>query len=311
MRPLPEMETIQIEITNACTHQCSNCTRLCGHSIKPFFMPFEKFKQAVDSLSDFPNRIGIMGGEPLLHPQFKEICEYLSSQRDRMRCGLWTTLPKGKEHYRELVVNTFGCIFINDHSKPGIMHTPLLVGADEVVADKAYMQILIDQCWVQNTWSASINMHGGFFCEVAAAFADLRGDKGWTIEPGWWKKYPQDFTEQMEKYCKSCGAAVPLWRRESIENRDDVSPKNLEFLKSIGSPKIKRGAYELYDKGVIYDNRKMFTFSEIEYRHTIAAKYNIGMLGWVTPFLPEINPELIEYAEHIKAEIIERTKNQV
>lgn len=287
MRALPDMETIQIEITNACINQCSNCTRLCGHHKKPFFMSLEQFKEAVDSLEDFPNRIGIMGGEPLLHPQFQEICEYLNSKRERMRCGLWTTLPKGKEHYRELIVKTFGCIFLNDHSKEGIMHTPLLVGADEVVHDKDYMWYLIDRCWVQNTWSASITPDGGFFCEVAAAFASLTGDKGWEIGPGWWEKYPKDFQEQMDKYCTRCGAAVPMWRRDSIDGKDDVSPKNLEFLKNVDSPKIRRGQYEIYDKGVAIDTRNMFSFSEIEYRHKIAAKYNIGMLGYVTPYLPE------------------------
>jgi len=303
MRSLPDMETIQIEITNACIKQCSNCTRLCGHSIKPFFMTIEQFKQAVDSLDDFPGRIGIMGGEPLLHPQFKEMCEYLSSKRERMQCGLWTTLPKGKEQYREIVVHTFGCIFLNDHSKPGIMHTPLLVGSDEVVSDKTYRWQLIDNCWVQNTWSASITPNGGFFCEVAATFAMLYGDKGWPIEPGWWRKYPKDFEEQVKTYCSMCGAAIPLWRRESIDGKDDVSPKNLERLKAIDSPKIKRGEYEVYDKGVVVDDRKMFSFSELEYRHKIAAKYNIGLIGFVTSYLPE------EVDEEFKKQVAEFHKN--
>jgi hypothetical protein len=230
-----------------------------------------------------------------------------------MKCGLWTTLPKGKEKYREIIVDTFGCIFLNDHSKAGIMHTPLLVASDEIMEHKSAMWKLIDNCWVQNTWSASINPNGGFFCEVAAAFAHLLGDKGWDIEKDWWKKYPKDFNEQMEKYCKLCGAAIPLWRRESLDGpfrigNDDVSPKNLEMLKALDSPKIKRGAYEIYDKGYVKDSREMFTFSEIDYRHTIAAKYNIGMLGWVTPFLPERNPELIEYAAYLKEQINNRPK---
>lgn len=51
------MRTIQIDITNACTHQCSNCTRFCGHHRKPFFMDLETFQRAVDSLADFPRYI--------------------------------------------------------------------------------------------------------------------------------------------------------------------------------------------------------------------------------------------------------------
>lgn len=287
MRPIPDMETIQIEITNCCIHQCSNCTRFCGHHKKPFFMSLDTFKEAVNSLDGFPNRIGIMGGEPLLHPQFTEICEYLQTKRNRMQCGLWTTLPTGKEKYRKLIVHTFGSLFLNDHSKQGIMHTPLLVASDEIVTDKNLMWQLIDQCWVQNTWSASITPDGGFFCEVAAAFAGLLGDKGWDIQPDWWRKYPEDFKEQMQKYCIRCGAAVPLWRRDSTEEVDDISTLNLELLKQINSPKINKGKYKVYDKGMVLDTRQMFSFSEIEYRHKIAAKYNIGMLGYVSPYLPE------------------------
>jgi hypothetical protein len=37
MRPLAEMATIQIDITNACPNRCSNCTRFCGHR-PPYFM---------------------------------------------------------------------------------------------------------------------------------------------------------------------------------------------------------------------------------------------------------------------------------
>ncbi len=88
MRPLLDMDVIQIEITNACVHQCANCTRLVGHAKKPFFMEMDFFKNAVDSLVDYPKMVGIMGGEPLLHPQFPEMAAYLKSKMpDKLRCG--------------------------------------------------------------------------------------------------------------------------------------------------------------------------------------------------------------------------------
>ena len=75
------------------------------------------------------------------------------------------------------------------------------------------------------------------------------------------------------------------------------------MLKTLGSPKIKRGEYEVYTKGYVVDSRKMFSFSEIDYRHSIAAKYNIDLLGWVTPFLSEKNPEVVDYATYLKDQI--------
>lgn len=62
MRSPADMETIQIELTNACVHSCSNYTRLCGDHKNTFFMNWETFERAVDSLRGFEEIIGMMGG---------------------------------------------------------------------------------------------------------------------------------------------------------------------------------------------------------------------------------------------------------
>ena len=80
MRSPMDMRIIQIDVTNACVHTCSNCSRMCGHHKKPFFMDFETFKKAVDSLDGFEGTVGIMGGEPTLHPEFERFTQYLSSK---------------------------------------------------------------------------------------------------------------------------------------------------------------------------------------------------------------------------------------
>ena len=63
MRSLLLMDTIQIEVTNACIYNCANCTRFCNHVKKNFFMPLEQVKEAIDSMVGYPKRTGIMGGE--------------------------------------------------------------------------------------------------------------------------------------------------------------------------------------------------------------------------------------------------------
>ena len=40
MRSPQDMQIILIDITNACTERCSNCTRFCGNHKKPFFMTY-------------------------------------------------------------------------------------------------------------------------------------------------------------------------------------------------------------------------------------------------------------------------------
>lgn len=80
MKSPKDQRTIQIDITNACPHKCSNCTRFCGHHKKNFFMDFETFQRAVDSLEGFQGTIGMMGGEPTIHPEFERFAKYLDSK---------------------------------------------------------------------------------------------------------------------------------------------------------------------------------------------------------------------------------------
>lgn len=295
MRPIIDMETVQIEITNACGHQCSNCTRLVGHHPKPYFMDFDTFKNAVDSMAEFPSSriVGMMGGEPLLHPEFERFCKYMQEKLGPDRCGLWTCFPEGKEHYRQTVVDTFGNIFLNDHTRADVLHGPVLVASEELDMYQWYKDYRINHCWVQNTWSASINPHGAFFCEVAAALSMLLETQettlGWKVEPDWWKRSPKDFTAQMERYCVKCGCAMPLMRRESTDGRDDISPKMLELLRKT-SPKLKRGKYVKAKINEFHeDNRPTATYKDQEYRDKIAARYGIFLAlrdsGYLKPHL--------------------------
>jgi hypothetical protein len=282
------MDTIQIEVTNACINECSNCTRFCGHR-KPYFMKFDQFKSAVDSMEGFPKMVGMMGGEPLLHPQFEKLCDYMLSKFPRSQLGLWSCFPKGYEHYREAICKTFGHIFLNDHTRSDILHAPILVSAEEVQPDPEDMWININECWVQNAWSASINPKGGFFCEIAAAMSLLfDGNSGWPVGKNWWKRTPKDFIEQMKEYCPKCGCAFPLKRRSSLEGADDISPKNLERLKG-KSKKIDSGKYVLTDLKCFREPGQMAAYKDQDYRDRTAARYGIFMIlnekGFLSPHL--------------------------
>ena len=118
----------------------------------------DTFKRAVDSLVDFPGMVGMIGGEPLLHPKFAQMAEYLAKKiTDPKRRGLWSTVPKkqGKE-YGSLIKEAFGNFFFNDHTMDNILHQPLLVAAKEIIPNSEEMWRFIDDCWIQKYWSASI-----------------------------------------------------------------------------------------------------------------------------------------------------------
>lgn len=295
MRCLLDMDTIQIEVTNHCVRTCSNCTRFCGHHKHPYFMSLEQVEQALQSMEGFPKMVGIMGGEPLLHPEFEEVCKLALKYFKRKQLGLWTGLPKGFERYREIICETFDHILLNDHSREDIFHQPLLVAADEVMEVERELFYLVDHCWVQNSWSACINPNGSFFCEVAGAWAMLNGNKGWPVEKGWWWRTPKDFKEQIETYCRGCGGALPIRRRTSNEIVDDVSPKTLEFLKAIESPKVLKGQYVVHDLKTIKrtDQERLAAYKEGDFRQQIAQRYGMYLLqndkGYQTPYLIKSN----------------------
>jgi hypothetical protein len=255
-------------------------------------MEFDLFKAAIDSLEDwvkdprYPQGIvGFMGGEPLLHPQFAEFCEYALSKIPRDRLGLWSVFPTTSKKfigYREIICKTFANVLLNDHSREDILHAPILVASEEVirktcdickgtgkddsdlhnhcpicdgkgtVPDLEEIFLRTERCWIQESWSAAVNPKGAWFCEVAAALSDLfDGPMGWDVKGNWWKATPKDFTAQREWACTKCGAALPLARMRNSKNpADDVSPENLKRLEAIKSRKVKRGEFVIMDQPV-------------------------------------------------------------
>lgn len=333
MRPVSECVTIQIELCSACVLHCSNCTRFSGTKLKETYITEEQFKKAIDSLVEYSKLphacVGFMGGEPLLHPKFAEFCDYALSKIERNKLGLWTTFPSGPKYkgYREVIARTFANILLNDHSRDDIYHAPVLMAAEDyfrkecpachgskenrtktalcstcegtgTVTDDLNMFAAVEHCWIQESWSASVNSKGAFFCEVAAALDDLFGGPGgWPVEPGWWKRVPKDFTAQMDWACRKCGAALPIERTHPSQDvRDDVSPSNLERLKEIKSRKVGRGEFILHDDAkvdpkLVGHTYPVQTYQEAQYRQNIAAKYDMYLVlnerGYWEPRLRE------------------------
>lgn len=251
MRSIDKMSVIQIEVTNACHLRCANCTRFMGHHRKPFFMDLDTLVKAIESLEGFPGNIGLMGGEPALHPDFPEILKiYREMIPDKDRREFWTAGYKWDE-YKDIVHETFNeeRIAFNDHSDPDEgRHQPLLIAINDVIEDKELMWKLIDNCWIQLRWSASITPKGVFFCEVAAAQDHLfDGPGGYPIEKGWWKMTPDDFRDQVARYCPNCSAALPMDIPNNHEQFDFTSPSNAEKLKAIKSPKYLKGRIRIQD----------------------------------------------------------------
>lgn len=279
MRQIREMSIIGIDITNACHKHCSNCTRFCGHHKKPFYMDFDTFKRAVDSLDGYQGLISTIGGEPLLHPEYHRFADYLQQKRGRSkladdgRCQamvkdclafakvqrwfegavnkgkgflLFTSMPKNYYKNYEAVQDTVTDLWLNDHSNPSF-HQPILVSRKDLGIDDATFAQLRDNCWLQNFWSASITPKGAFFCEIAGTLDILfDGPGGKPIEPGWWNRDLSDYADQFH-WCDICGMALKTYSRNANDGIDDASPTLYERLKRIQTPKFRQNGVHLFD----------------------------------------------------------------
>lgn len=277
MKKLAKMSVIQIDVTNACRLRCSNCTRFCGHHQKSFFIDYDFFTKAVDSLEGFRGMVGIMGGEPTLHPDFEKIVRYICGKRnspnythslkpirdfnehykkhlipvkgeffDKGRAGLWSAMNRHYLRHFEIINDSFDCQVLNDHDNH-CLHQAMLVSRKELGIPDDEWENKRDNCWIQNTWSATITPKGAFFCEIAGALDMLfDGPGGWKVEPGWWKRDVADYKDQLH-WCELCGGCLNVPKRLSHDGRDDITPKMLKKLQKLESPKIKQGKYHLLD----------------------------------------------------------------
>lgn len=289
IKPIILKEAIQIEITNACLYRCANCTRLVGHHKKPYMMGLDYFKTAVDNIAKTPTMIGIMGGEPLMHPQFKEICEYLQQKFPPEKLGLWSTLDKRFKKYAPLIANTFGAVLPNSHTHKQILHAPILVSSKTILSHR-YIDA-VKTCWLQNSWSSSINPQGAYFCEVAAAIdLILKTKTAFNIYTPWWRKKPQAYLKQVKALCSRCGVCLNLTPRKDTEPIDDLDAWWIKKLKNT-SPKVKAGLYQKYN-GIIFDKRQNSVNqfrADLNYFRKIAKQFGLRLVlqenGYLKPYL--------------------------
>lgn len=278
---------VEIDVTNACPRKCSNCTRLVAHAKEPFFMSAEQFRQAAEALVDFPTNpapdlymlrrkrpartraIGIMGGEPLIHPEFPKLVEILAEViPNRDHRGVLTGIPLAGHKYEKLIRKSFRFVNENTHEQV-VMHQPNLVAIKDIApraievlegqeTEHDWMWRHIDACWLQELWSSAITPKGFFFCEVAAALdMVMKGPGGLPVEPQCWTHDIDHYREQAERWCPMCSVCLPLPPRRDKDEVDDVSKSTLKALEVVGSPRIQRGQYSFsYNMLGIYDESK-------------------------------------------------------
>lgn len=254
-----------IDITTVCPHACVYCTRYERH-LRPDqrrHMSLDQIEAAIIAYKDWPTEVSIIGGEPLLHPQFTEINALLRKHLPQQKLNIFTSgvpstpktisatppdpssLYNWKPEYtwsqwpetNSDMTRTYRTIRYNPHNEEQMTscsHHPLTIAVEEAVPDKALMWKLINNCWLQRCWSPTVNIYGAYFCEVGAALDMLLfdGANAWPVEAGWWKRKPHEFQDQVSKLCPHCGMCLP-GERQLIGHRGELfSPGLLEDFRN-------------------------------------------------------------------------------
>ena len=258
MRGPNKMHIICIDVTNKCDLACSNCTRLLENQDSHWDMTPENFRAALRSLKGYWGVIAMIGGNPCMHPKFKELCEiFVEEVPNRMQRGLWTN---NFFKHKDLCVETFGTFNLNSHGaeraegpleelaqaarqrgglvwnyKGNSQHAPILTAIKDLYPESTMWQ-MITECDINREWSASIVQVNGdiraYFCEVAASFDLARGeDHGHPVVEGWWKQGIEDFADQIGHFCPGCGVAAKQKPVLDSEEVDCVTESNLDLMK--------------------------------------------------------------------------------
>lgn len=254
MQPIYNAWCVQIDITNHCFLSCLYCSRYNRHlrADQRRHMTIEQVEAALDSLKAWPNKIGIIGGEPLLHPDFPLITKMIRMRFPPEKMGLWTSGGKNFKEYAPYINRTFTLGGCNEHKPEQLKtcrHQPLTIAIKDVVPDNVLRAKLIDDCWVQRTWCPTINHFGAYFCEVAAAQDVLlnEGKHAWPVEPEWWRKTPKQFQDQVDIFCNNCGMAIPMETELILNKRQKISKSLLQAFKDKKLSRTTDSDLELFE----------------------------------------------------------------
>ena len=294
MRSPYQMTIICIDVTNKCDLACSNCTRLLENQDAFWDMSVDNFRMAARSMKDFPGIVAVIGGNPVMHAKFEQICHIFCEEiPEKRQRGLWTN---NVFKHAALAKEVFGVFNLNPHGVDrGIKslaplragswyhdgyssHAPMLVAGKDLFGEEE-MWDRISRCDINHYWSATVTQNKGelraYFCEVAGAFDLARGtDHGIPVVPGWWRRNIAEFEPQVRHFCPGCGVPAKLKGNMDYEEMDTYSKSNADIaLKSLRNKRkiveLKRGDF------VAFLNRRVTDYSPGLQQSAAAIRRNV------------------------------------
>ena len=160
-----------IMINENCNQKCPYCFASEFVNVKKNNMSFENFKKAVDFIltkndGGKVGQVGIIGGEPLLHPEFDTFINYLINRDDVKRVTVFTNGVLIKEHI-DYIANEKVGVLIN-------VNSPNDVGQANFEKTVESIDLLVNKYNKKNRLTIGLNIYANidysFFIDIAEKY---------------------------------------------------------------------------------------------------------------------------------------------
>ncbi len=198
---------LEIDLTWSCNLRCYNCNRSCGQAPTAERLKVDQIHRLVDenvATGQRWKRIRLLGGEPTLHPEFKEILEILITWKHKF----------SPETRLEITTNGYGRVV--QKALTGIPSDVVIHNTNKVrrpqpfrsfnVAPKDCMEYAwadyTNGCRVMKNSGVGFTPYGWYVCPVAGGIDRIIG-----LDLGL-KQFPaqnDDMDYQLKAFCRLCG----------------------------------------------------------------------------------------------------------
>lgn len=201
-------DAIEIDITYACNLRCNNCNRSITQAPDKTHMPLEMVQDFVrDSIARGKRwrTIRVLGGEPTLHPRFRDILDTLRAYRQFAPACTITVVSNGySKAVRTALSKIPQGIVIENSAKNGDNVQPSFGPFNMApVDDPAFASAdYVNGCSIMEECGMGLTPTGYYQCAVAGGIDRLlRGDMGYPSLPA----DADDMPELSRNLCRLCG----------------------------------------------------------------------------------------------------------
>jgi len=169
------LNNVQIHITDACNIGCNNCDRCCGLARSPEHMSVEQIEHyfAYDFLNK-TKRIDIIGGEPLVHPKFKEIIQVFEKHRQSMPRTKIRLTTNGTVN-TELLKDLPKWISVRNSAKDTSCQEYKFEAFNIAPIDKGFHSHNVQSCSIPWRCGIALTKYGFFLCGAGYGVARVFG----------------------------------------------------------------------------------------------------------------------------------------